>query len=184
MLLIQLQESYTQEEHEEALHSRSEEETSDRGEVDARPPSDDSGPNEPPDREIGSSIHSRELVPHPTPPSDDSGPDEPSDREIDSSIHSGELIPHPTPPSDDSGPDEEEEEEEDNFRNLFETFSMKWTNTQVTHSVSLSAANSFWMTAMEFIPRLMELKRLEGVKHKIPQFLQVQNTSKIKDGSN
>ena len=82
-----------------------------------------------------------------------------------------------SPPPDDSGPDddgvEEEEEEEETFLDLFENFSRQWLHTQLTHHVSLTASNAFWTLAMKLIPHLFEVKTREGIKHKIPQFLQV-----------
>ena len=107
-------------------------------------------------------------------PSDDSGPEEEEEEEeVASSVHSQQLQdPNSTPPSDDSGP-EEEEEEDPTFRDLFHSFSKKWAHTQLTHHVSLSAANSFWNTTMEFLPTILELKHLEGNESKIPQYMQV-----------
>ena len=89
------------------------------------------------------------------------------------------IIPNPrptsddSPPSDPSDPEEEEEEGNESFKDLLEFFSRQWLQTQLTHKVSLAASNSFWLLAMQNIPRIMELKNIEGHKRKIPQFMQV-----------
>ena len=115
------------------------------------------------------------------PPSDDSSPessdsshpfDDSSPQSDDSSATSNvPKVENPTPPSDDSGPDDDEEEEVC-FNELFDSFSSQWLTTQLTHRVSLEASNAFWVSAMNHIPRIFELKKSEGIKGKIPQFMQ------------
>lgn len=56
---------------------------------------------------------------------------------------------------------------------MFHSFSKKWLETQLTHHVSLAASNSFWKLAFKHVYDILELKRMEEVKRKIPQFLQV-----------
>ena len=147
------------------------------------PPSRDSGPSStcspemPPSRDSGpSSTSSPEM-----PPSRDSGPSGPSSTSSTGDATSDtdeedvveECVPNAMPPSDDSGPDEDGDEEQQSFFDLMKRFSNEWLQTQLNHHVSLSGAAAFWSLSMNYIPRLMELKSLENINRKIPQFLQV-----------
>ena len=45
----------------------------------------------------------------------------------------------------------------------------------MTHSVSLAATDAYWRLALEWMDKLFEAKRREGIKKKIPQFLNQRN---------
>ena len=77
------------------------------------------------------------------------------------------------PPSDDPSLHSSDEEEPDNFNSLFSSFSKQWVNAQLTHKVSLAAANSFWGLSFKYLKDIFHLKNTEGIKKKIPQFIQV-----------
>lgn len=66
-----------------------------------------------------------------------------------------------------------DDENEASFDSLFQSFSQKWLNTQLTHHVSLAAANAFWSMEFQYVSELHDLKVAEGISRKIPQFLQV-----------
>ena len=79
--------------------------------------------------------------------------------------------PSPPIPSSDEGSNQEEEEE--TFQSLLDSFSYQWLNTQLTHQVSLAAANSVWKTSLEYVGKIFELKSKERVKKNIQQFPQI-----------
>lgn len=83
-----------------------------------------------------------------------------------------QLAGPPPSPSNGSGDDSNIEEEE-SFDSLFHSFSKKWMETQLTHHVSLSAANDFWKLSFKCIADIFDKKIAEGVSRKIPQYLQV-----------
>lgn len=98
--------------------------------------------------------------------------------ETDNSNNSGNerhLVAQPQPH--DSGPESSDADgdvdDEACYDNWLKAFSNQWLHNQLTHQVSLAAGNSFWILAMKYIPKLMEMKENEGVTRKIPQFLQV-----------
>ena len=45
----------------------------------------------------------------------------------------------------------------------------------MTHSVSLAATDAYWRLALEWMDKLFEAKRREGIRKKIPQFLNQRN---------
>ena len=47
----------------------------------------------------------------------------------------------------------------------------EWLQGQLTHHVSLSAANFFWKLAFKYVFHIHELKANEGITRGIPQFL-------------
>lgn len=51
--------------------------------------------------------------------------------------------------------------------------SNQWLQVQLTHKVSLTAANAFWKLSFKHLKEIFDLKEAEGVKRKIPQFQQV-----------
>ena len=67
------------------------------------------------------------------------------------------------------GPEIVEEEEEDYFT-ILENMSRQWILSEVDHTVSQSATNSFWDVAFSFIPKLLEAKKLQKVTRKVPKF--------------
>ena len=123
----------------------------------------------------GQRIDRNTALPPPPPPSDDSEPDKGEEEEGD--IPNPPPITPPRPPRSPSPPPPpsgtDEEEEDDSFLTVFQAFSREWLQTQLTHQVSLSASNSFWVLAMKYIPGIHELKTAERIQHKIPQFMQV-----------
>lgn len=78
-------------------------------------------------------------------------------------------------PSDSSSPPSDGGNDE-TFYSLLRSLSQKWINAQLTHDVSLAATSVFWKLAFEYIPEIIRLKESEGVKKKIPQFMQIRNT--------
>ena len=77
-------------------------------------------------------------------------------------------------PSDDSEPDDDgDEEEQETFKDVLDKLSEQWLSIQLNHHVSLTACDLFWRVSMEYIPQIMELKKLERNTKKIPQFQQV-----------
>ena len=64
-------------------------------------------------------------------------------------------------------------EEEESFESLFTSFSNQWQHAQLTHHVSLAASNNFWKLSFDYVPKILELKKAEKLKKKIPQFYQV-----------
>ena len=69
--------------------------------------------------------------------------------------------------------DDDDEDEENSFESLFLSFSNQWLHTQLTHHVSLAASNDFWKLSFKYVSKILEFKFNEGVKSKIPQFLQI-----------
>ena len=71
------------------------------------------------------------------------------------------------------GEDEQENvEEEESYFGALKQLSKKWIGAQLTHHVSATAADTFWDTAMELIPKLMSLKDRDSVDRKTPKFPQ------------
>lgn len=65
------------------------------------------------------------------------------------------------------------QDESDSFESLFSSFSQQWLDAQLTHNVSIAASNYFWKLAFNHVSQIESLKASEGIKRKIPQFLQV-----------
>ena len=82
--------------------------------------------------------------------------------------------------SDNYSSDEDDEDEDEDIVNgpatytdLLETLSMKWLSIHLLHNVSLTATYAFWKLALSTMPLLMQLKRVEDVTRKTPQFVQL-----------
>ena len=71
----------------------------------------------------------------------------------------------PTPPSDTNADDDDED-----YFDLLYQFSKEWLSVQLTHQVSLSAADAFWKLALKFMPRIIKSKGNNNVRRKIPKF--------------
>ena len=67
--------------------------------------------------------------------------------------------------------DEDYEPDVDTFESLFAAFTEKWMETQVTHHVSVSAANAFWILSLQYVHDLYRLKVSENIRKGIPQFV-------------
>lgn len=87
------------------------------------------------------------------------------------SLHGPPSVPRPDLSS--SEPAEDEEEEGDNYKAIFENVSKKWLNVQLTHDVSMAAANSFWTQAIRFFPALASARERSGVEKSVPGFIHV-----------
>ena len=78
-----------------------------------------------------------------------------------------------------NGPaDSEPEESDDSYNDIFRAFSNAWLETQLTHHVSLTAANKFWSLSQNYMPKLLDLRKTEHITRKVPQFPQIRNTIK------
>lgn len=82
-------------------------------------------------------------------------------------IQAGDVPPDP---SDSSGSDLEELPD-DNYSSLLKSFSKTWLEAQLTHRVSISGANAFWDMAFKNVPRILQLKALEGIRKQVPQYI-------------
>ena len=54
---------------------------------------------------------------------------------------------------------------------MLHLFTEKWAQAQLTHQVSISAANAFWSLAFENVCKIHQLKGDEGIRKGIPQFV-------------
>lgn len=71
-----------------------------------------------------------------------------------------------------SSSDSDSDIDDDNtYKCFMESFSKKWLDTQLTHQVSLKAAESFWDLAVCQLGKILEKKKEEKVKKKIPLFV-------------
>ena len=50
-------------------------------------------------------------------------------------------------------------------------------HAQLTHHVSISAANHFWSLAFKYVGHLLQLKSNENINKKIPQFIQTRKVT-------
>lgn len=82
----------------------------------------------------------------------------------------------------DSGPDSSDvdnslasDDDDASYDNWFKALSKEWLHSQLHHHVSLTASNAFWNLSLKYIPKLIEMKKIEANTKKIPQFLQVSN---------
>ena len=76
--------------------------------------------------------------------------------------------------------EEEQEQEEDNsnpneepqnYFALLHELSKLWLSIQLSHKVSLKAADHFWAAALECFPKLYCAKMRQNIKRKTPQFV-------------
>ena len=56
------------------------------------------------------------------------------------------------------------------YFNILKEFSKKWLAVQLTHKVSLNATDKFWSVALRYMGRLLNSKKNQNIKRKIPQF--------------
>ena len=82
-----------------------------------------------------------------------------------------QQIEPPSSPGDPSSGGESEEEADD-FKSVLDYFSKQWLQIHLTHNVSLAASNAFWKLSFNSIAYIFDLKAAEGIRKKIPQFLQ------------
>ena len=59
----------------------------------------------------------------------------------------------------------------EDYVTVLKNLSEKWLMVQLTHQVSAAAANSFWDSAVQSIPNLMECKKRSSVKKNVPGFI-------------
>lgn len=93
---------------------------------------------------------------------------------------------------DDHNEDDDDDESFENtntdatdFKDLFEEVCSDWLTLELDHHVSKTASNSFWSLACSKMVKLFELKKLENITRKVPQFKQIRRkrltkTPKIK----
>ena len=74
-------------------------------------------------------------------------------------------------PSGDNDPPSDNESAAADYHDLLKTFSSKWLLSQLTHNVSLTAANAFWQLSLNFLPVLLEAKENSLVKKNTPGFI-------------
>ena len=56
------------------------------------------------------------------------------------------------------------------YQSLLEDLYDKWMTTELDHTVSKIASNSFWSVAFQYIPKLMEARQVQQVTKKVPTF--------------
>ena len=64
-------------------------------------------------------------------------------------------------------------DDDESFSEMLISLANDWLQTQLTHHVSLEATNAFWRLSLKSFHKLIERKTAEGIKRKIPQFVQI-----------
>ena len=76
---------------------------------------------------------------------------------------------------------EEEQEENNTYEAKLAKLSELWIQLEITHRVSQTASDAFWKLGLKCFPDLLNAKKVQDVKRKVPQFQQ--QRIKLYDGN-